>query len=132
MKKRERYKLLTYAKKQYSEAFKTDYQFKHLSKKYLHNLLKEYKHSSMCDWSYCCRGLYQNCWQELYTEGNWDLTQEDVNEIIKETIDVTAKACRRDSRILCCETDDRVDVIIVTRDIFSCDSLITFTNKTIY
>lgn len=131
MKKRDRYKLLNYAKKQYSETFKTDYQFKHLSKKDLYNLLKEYKHSTMCEWHYCCYGLYQNCWQDPYEEGIWYYIQEDVNKIIKKTIDDTAKACKKDNRILYCELEDRVDVVIVTRDIYSRDYLITFTNKTI-
>ena len=131
MKRQERYKLLNYAKKQYSEAFDLDLQFKHLSKKKLYDLLKEYKHSSMCEWSYCCYGLYENCWQESFEEGNWDLTQEEVNKIIRGTIDDTAKACRKDSRILYCKLVDRVDVIIVARDIFKADYLITFTNEEI-
>lgn len=129
MKRKERYKVLNYAKKQYSEAFDLDLQFKHLSKKMLYELLKKYKHSSMCEWSYCCYGLYKNCWQEPIEEGNYDLMQQDVNEIIKYTIDNTAKYCRKDSRILYCETDKRINVIIVMRDIFETDYLITFTNE---
>lgn len=129
MKKKDRYKLLNYAKKEYSEVFDLDLQFKHLSKKELYNLLQQYKHSSMCEWSYCCYGLYNNCWQEPIEEGNWGFTQNDVDGIIKGAIDDTAKACRRDNRILYCELDNRVDVIIVARDIYSADYLITFTNE---
>ena len=129
MKRKDRYKLLNYAKKQYSEAFDLDLQFKHLSKKELYNLLQEYKHSFMCEWCYCCYGLYNNCWQEPIEEGNWGFTQKQVDEIIKGTIDDTIKACRKDSRILYCDLGNRVDVIIVMRDICSADFLITFTNE---
>jgi hypothetical protein len=129
MKNKDRYKLLNYAKKQYTEAFDLDLQFKPLSKKNLYNLLKEYKHSAMWEWSYCCHGLYQSCWQEPIEAGCWNLTQEIVDDIIRGTIDDTAKVCRKDSRILYCELVDRVDVIIVARDIYSADYLITFTNE---
>lgn len=129
MKKQDRLKLLSYAKEQYIEFFGLDYKFKKLSKKALYNLLKQNKHSSMCEWSYCCYGLYQNCWQEPYEEGIWDLTQNEVNNIIKAAIDGTAKICRRDNRILYCEDGQFVDVIIVARDVMKADYLIYFTNE---
>ena len=100
MKTKERYKLLNYAKEDYSNIFDHKYEFKKLSKKALYKLLREIKHSCMCEWSYCCYGLYQNCWQEPIEEGIWGMTQEDVNKAIKSVIDDTAKICRRDSRIL--------------------------------
>ena len=62
-------------------------------------------------------------------EGIWGMTQEDVNKAIKQTIDDTAKICKRDSRILYCENELSVDVIIIARDIISVDYLITFTDK---
>ncbi len=128
MKKQERYKILNYAKNQYSQTFNRDYQFKFLSKKALYKLLHTNKHSSMCEWNYCCYGLYQNCWQEPIEEGNWGLTQKQVNENIKYTINGTAKACRKDSRILYCKTEKYIHVVIVMRDICKTDYLICFTN----
>ena len=129
MKIKDKYKLLNYAKKQYSEIFNCNYEFKNLSKKALYKLLKENKHSSICEWSYCCYGLYENCWQDPYAEGIWDMSQEQVNKIIKGIIDETAKICRRHSRILYCENKDTIDIIIVARDVMSTDYLITFTNE---
>lgn len=129
MKTKERYKLLNYAKEDYSNIFEHKYEFKKLSKKALYKLLRENKHSCMCEWSYCCYGLYQNCWQEPIEEGVWGMTQEDVNKAIKSVIDDTAKICKRDSRILYCENELSVDVIIIARDIMSVDYLITFTDK---
>ena len=120
MKKQERYKLLNYAKRDYSEKFKRNYEFKKLSKKDLYELLKQNKHSSMCEWSYCCYGLYQNCWQD---------TQKEVDDIIKDIIDSTAKICRRDSRILYYENEHGIHVVIIARDVYSTDYLIYFTNK---
>ena len=129
MKLKERYKLLNYAKKDYSEIFKSDYQFKKLSKRALYKLLEDNKHSSMCEWWYCCNGLYNNCWQELIEEGNWHATQKAVDSAIKEAIDSTAKICRKDSRILCYEDKGGTHIIIIARDVFACDYLIYFTNQ---
>lgn len=130
MKRKERYKVLNYAKKQYGEEFALDLQFKHLSKRELYALLKKYTHSFMFERSYCCRGLYQCCWQECIGEGNWGLTQEDVNEDIKRVIDETVKACRKDSRILYRKSLNgrEIDAIIVMRDVCAMDWLITFTS----
>ena len=129
MKKKDRYELLNHARKKYSHTFKRNYEFKKLSKKDLHEVLKQNKHSSMCEWDYCCDGLYFNCWQEPFEEGVWDLTQEQVNNIIKNTINSTAKICRKDSRILFCEDELGIHVIIVARDVHKCDYLICFTNR---
>lgn len=129
MKRRDRYKLLNRAKKDYSEIFKCNYEFKKLSKKALYKLLQENKHSAMCEWSYCCYGLYKCCWQELIEEGNWGLTQKQVDEDIKYAIDETAKICRRDSRILYCKDEYGVHVIIIARDVMSTDYLIVFTDE---
>lgn len=129
MKKQERYKILNYARNQYNDSFTQQYEFKNLSKKCLHNILKKYKHSVMVEWSYCCNGLYQNCWQELFEEGNWGMTQNDVDMAIKNTINDTAKHCRKDKRILYCEGKDGVHVVIVMRDIHEMDYLIYFTNE---
>ena len=129
MKKQERYKLLNYAKRDYSEKFKRNYEFKKISKKALYELLKQNKHSSMCEWSYCCYGLYQNCWQEPVEAECWQDKQKEVDDIIKNTIDFTAKICRKDNRILYCENEYGIHVIIISRDIDKCDYLICFTNK---
>lgn len=129
MKRKEKYKLLNHAKKKYSEIFRRNYRFEKLSKKALYRLLQENKSSGVCIWHYCCEGLYHNCWQDPYEEGIWDMTQEQVDDIIKDMIDRTAKICRRDSRILYHECENRIDVIIVARDIMRKDYLITFTRE---
>ena len=129
MKKKERYKILNYAKDQYNKEFGLDYQFKNLSRKDLHNLLKWNKHSVMCEWEYCCYGLYQNCWQDVYEEGVWNFTQKQVDDFISNVIDRYARYYRKDSRILYYATEDTLEVILVMRDIYKTDFLITFTNK---
>lgn len=132
MKKQERYKLLNHVKKDYSERFNRNYEFKKLSKRALYELLRQNKHSSMCEWWYCCYGLYQNCWQEVVEEGCWQETQKEVDNIIKSTIDSTVKICRKDSRILYCEDEYGVHVVIIARDVKRHDYLICFTNREDY
>ena len=129
MKRKDKMTLFNYAKKQYRKAFDLELEFKYMSKRELYNLIKQHSHSIMCEWFYCCNGLYENCWQELYAEGVWHMSQAKVNEAIKSVIDLLATACRRDKRILYCELDNRVDVIIIARDIVKADYLITFTNE---
>ena len=128
MKIKERYKLLNRAKEDYTNIFGYKYEFKKLSKKALYKLLQENKHSFMYEWSYCCYGLYQNCWQEPIEEGVWSMTQQDVDRAIKSAIDETAKICKRDSRILYYENEFGIDVIIIARDVVGLDYLIVFTN----
>lgn len=79
--------------------------------------------------SWAVVGLYQNCWQEPYFAGNWDMSQERVDDVIRYVIDKTAKICRKDSSILYCESRQEVNVVIVARDILENDYLITFTNE---
>ena len=130
MKKKEKYKIINYAVNYYREIFKRDYQFKHISLKQVKELLHTYKYSEMCEWSYCCYGLYKNCWQELYYEGNWGMTQKEVDEIIYDTFKDLSKQCRRDNRIVCCEHDGDIYVIIIARDLwFKADYLFCFTNN---
>lgn len=57
-----------------------------MSKNTLLKLLKEHDYNSMCEWSYCCYGMYQNCWQDPYEEGVDGFTQRRVNDIIKDII----------------------------------------------
>lgn len=131
MKKKDKYKIIRHAVNEYSEIFNCEYKRTNMSKKKVKKLLEQYKHSSMCEWSYCCYGLYQNCWQEPYFEGNWGMTQKQVNETIFETFSELAKNCKRDSRIACCEEDGVINIVIIARDIseFRADFLIVFTNS---
>lgn len=129
MKRRDRYSLLIHAKRDYSDKFRCDYQFKSLSKRHLYKLLKDNKHSTMCEWWYCCHGLYSNCWQEPFEAGCWHDTQKEVDDAIRGAIDCTAKICRKDNRILYCQDEYGTHVIIISRDVLKCDFLICFTNQ---
>lgn len=129
MKKKEKYKIINSAKKQYSKDFKLNLEYKYLSKKKLLELLKQNKYSAMCEWSYCCFGLYTNCWQEPFEDGVNGLNQKQVTETIKHVINYTAKACKRDNRILYCEANNQICVFIIARDIYESDFLITFSNE---
>ena len=129
MKRQERYKILNYAKDQYSKTFDVDYQFKRFSRKKLYSLLKQHCNSCMCEWDYCCYGLYRNCWQELYEKGNWGMTQKLVDAKMAGAIDKYAKYYRKDSRILYCDLGSSIDIILVMRDICKSDFLITFMDE---
>lgn len=133
MKKKEKYKLINHAKNEYSEIFKCDYQPIYKNKKYIKSLLKEYSHSGMCEWSYCCYGLYQNCWQEPYFEGNWGMTQKRVNEIILDTFTPKLlKKCRTENRMFYCEKDGMIHILIIARDLDSDDYLFTFSKEEVF
>lgn len=131
MKKKDKYKIINYAINEYSEIFNCKCKRTNMSKKKVKELLEQYKHSVMCEWKYCCYGLYQNCWQETYFEGCWNMTQKQVDETISETFNELKKACKRDNRIAYCEEDGAINVVIIARDLpeFKADFLITFTNS---
>jgi hypothetical protein len=131
MKKKDKYKLINCAINEYGNIFKHDYERTNISHKYLKELLKKYRHSGMAEWSYCCYGLYQNCWQEPYFEGNWGMTQKRVDEIIYNTVHGLLKRCKRDNRVGLYVEDDAIHMVIVARDLpkYAADYLITFTNK---
>lgn len=131
MRKKDKYKLIKHAIKEYSETFNIEYVPSSISKNRLLELLYKSKKSYMAEWSYCCNGLYSCCWQEPFLAGNWGMTQEKVNEIIEMTIKETTKACRRDKRIALCENDGNIHVLIVARDLPSIrrDYLICITDK---
>lgn len=131
MKIKEKYKVLNYAFDDYNRTFNHNYQRRKFSKKLLLDLLKENKHSSMCEWSYCCYGLYKNCWVDPYEEGVWNLTQKDVDKILHDTICELSKTCKRGNRLGVYKDKDVTHVVVIARDLARhCeDYLFTFTNK---
>ena len=129
MKKKDKYKIINYAINEYSNIFNRSYKRTNISQSYVEELLKMYKHSVMCEWSYCCYGLYQNCWQEPFEEGIWGITQNRVEEIIFNTVCKLSKHCKRDNRVGLYLEDNAVHMVIVARDLpgFRADYLFTFT-----
>lgn len=130
MKKKDKYKIINYAFNEYEKIFNVKYERKYVSPRQVNKWLRAYKNSEACDWSYCCYGLYQNCWQEPYFEGNWGMTQKCVNEIITDVSRRTAKICRKDTRIGVAEVNGMIHMVIVARDIpkHSSDYFLVFKN----
>jgi hypothetical protein len=130
MKKQDRYKIIDYAIKQYNNIFGLNYVKTHISIKDIEKLLKENKHSSVCEWSYCCNGVYNHCWEEPYYEGICNLTQKDVDKYILNTFKRVLKDSKKDERIAICKYKDYINVIIILRDLnkYKVDYLFTFTD----
>ena len=132
MKRKDKQKIINYAVNDYNKKFNFNYKPTYKSKKYIKSLLKEYTHSSMCEWSYCCYGLYKNCWQEPFFEGNWGMTQKTVDNIILSVLTSDLlKKCRTENRMFYYEENDKIHILIVARDLHSDDYLLTF-SKTEY
>lgn len=127
MKKKDKLNLIRYAVNDYNKKFNLDLKPVYKSKRSIEYLLKEYPHSAMCIWSYCCYGLYQNCWQDPIEEGIWDMTQERVNKAILSVFTPNLlRKCRRVNRMFWCEKDGYIHMVIVARDLWREDYLITF------
>ncbi|MGN0577205.1 MAG: hypothetical protein ACI4J4_01160 [Ruminiclostridium sp.] len=129
MKIKEKYKLFNHARREYSKKFARNYEFTQMSYKKLINLLKANKHTGYCEYWYCCHGLYHNCWQDHFSEGIWEFSQEDVNVLLTGVLKTTRKYLKNKYRALCCKSSDGIHVILVMRDVHLCDYIITFTNK---
>lgn len=131
MKKKDKYKIINYAKNKYSKFLECDFEFKYISLNKVKELLSTYKHPNMCEWLYCCNGLYESCWQDPFVEGIWGMSQEQVNKIIYNIFKDLSKQCRREPRIIYCKKDGDIQVVIIARDLnpFKADYLISFTNE---
>lgn len=131
MKKKDKYKIINYAINQYNAEFRgAKYERKNISFKELLRLLDQYKHSCVCEWYYCCYGMYQNCWQEPIFDGNWGWTQKSVDYYIRMLLKDLKRQIKRDKRIAMYQSEFGVEVVIIARDLpESADYLITFTNK---
>lgn len=130
MKKKDKYKLINYAIANYNKELNSKYTRKRISANKLLRLLDNYKHSSVCEWNYCCYGMYRNCWQEPIYAGNWGWTQESVNYCIRMILNDLRKPIKRDERVAMYEDEIGVHVVIVARDLpQKTDYLFTFTNK---
>lgn len=59
------------------------------------------------------------------------MSQKEIDEIIYNTFKFLSKQCRKDSRIVYCEKDGEINVIIIARDLnkIKADYLICFTNE---
>lgn len=133
MKKKDKYRLIDYALKDYGKKFNHNYKRKYISCREVEKLLSENKHSVGAEWFYCCYGLYENCWQDPFEEGVWDMTQEYVDDWILNTFKSLRKQCKRDNRIGVYEDkdDNSIHVVIVARDLqeYKCDYLFIFTDR---
>lgn len=103
------------------------------NKNKFHNLAKKYKYSSMTENSYCCYGEEKLCWQELIEEGNWDLTQIRVTDIIKsifKNIKHIARDRSQGDRCYMYKSKDECYIFIYARDTeLQTDYNISFSNK---
>jgi hypothetical protein len=131
MKSKDKRKLISYAVNYYNKIFNCNYKPIYKSKKNIESLLKEYPHSCMTCWCYCCCGLYNNCWQDLFEEDNWDMTQDDVNKsILNMLTSELLRKCRTESRMFYCEKDGVIDLLIIARDLSNKeDYFITFSKE---
>lgn len=128
MRKRDRQKLISYAINEYSDIFDRKYERSKISNEDFLGLLENCQYPSMCEWSYCCNGLYDNCWQELIEESIWGYTKAGVKALILEVFKDLRKEIRKDSRIAFCKDKYGTHAIIVARDLpkHRCDYLIIF------
>lgn len=131
MKIKDKQKIIGFAINQYNERLKGHYQRTPLSKKRLLDLVEKYKHPGAAVWCYCCNGLYEDCWEDLFAEGIWGQSQEDVNDLIKWWIQELSKSCKRDNRTAWYEDEYGVHVVIVARDLpkWKKDFLFLFTDE---
>lgn len=107
--------LVNQIKKNYSKCFNHKYRFKEISEKTLYNLANKSKNFTICQWWYCCYGLYKSCWQDLIEKDKF-----------KFIIDSTAEVRKKNNRILYYADKSNVYIIIIARDILQCDYLFQF------
>jgi len=105
------------------------------SKKFIKCLFDKYTNYNMSEYHYCCGGLHHNCWIDDYEEGLWELTLDEVKDIIKSTIDYCGKYLYDTNKFgnrfyyYHDETKNVIHLYIFTRDIVKKDYYIIFNNE---
>ncbi|MGL6174853.1 MAG: hypothetical protein ACRC1P_09650 [Cellulosilyticaceae bacterium] len=87
------------------------------TRKMIDDLIEKYPYHSMTENKYCCRGLDQCCWQELYEEGIWFYSEEQVISSTKRTVTGVKNYLYTYGRVWMLESDGNVEIFIYTRDV---------------
>jgi hypothetical protein len=105
------------------------------SKKLFDRLFEKFPYYSMTETMYCCHGLEQLCWQEVYEEGNWNLTLQDVKDDIQRYVNRVSKYLynykKNGCRFYMYEDQQKCRIFIYTRDKVKSDYHIEFYSKEI-
>lgn len=117
MKLKEQYHRILTAKRQWQEFNNLNEYIKPsvCTEKLEKYLLSKYKDWEITVNSHCCYGWEKCCWQDLFAEGVWDLTEEEVAEYLKSILKKIRKLSSQKPVFYIKEHDDVVDILVTYR-----------------
>ena len=95
-------------------------------------LLSRFSDVEITEEFYCCNGLEQSCWIELYYDGNWGRTLLDVRNEVLSIYRSFAKYLyninKYGNRLYVVEKENKVRVFVYLRDVIGKDYTFDFYN----
>ena len=100
------------------------------SQSHVNNLLESCKEFGMTESMYCCHGEESCCWQELYEDGVWNFSLQQVENEIRHMFKIGRKylynSTKYGNRFYVGENDEYINVFIYLRDKIGSDYTIWF------
>jgi hypothetical protein len=102
------------------------------SAKYINQLFEQNQYFGMSQWHYCCEGEKHPCWCDLVEEGIFNLTTEEVKQIILANFKCCSEylynTSKYNKRFYVFKNEDLTFVYIYMRDILKRDYHMYFSN----
>ena len=109
--------LVKHAVDDYNQQFEAKYKIKEASMNQLIEWIEQYDGAAIAYWSYCCRGMFANCWIDEYSKGTWGMKKEDVVSLIIGAFEEREKQFNREHRIAIYESEDAISILLIGRDL---------------
>ena len=117
MKKKLTQALVMYFIDDYNQNMKRSYQRVNISRDQFYQMLFDASCTSISYLSYCCYGLYHHCWLDEYSEGLFNLSEEEVRSIIEDVFDGYIDTFNADGRVAMYEDANGIHILLLARDL---------------
>lgn len=101
----------------------------------LNELLAKYNnHCTFAEHFYCCNGLENRCWTEIYFVGNWNMTQDQIVSDLRRSIGNILPNISGQGRVYIDERTTYTNLFVFARDLkgWDYDLVISFGNEDIF
>lgn len=117
MKKKLTQAMVSYFIDDYNQNLKRSYQRVNISKDQFYQMLFDASCTSISYLSYCCYGLYNRCWLDEYSEGLFNLSEEEVRSMIEGVFEGYIDTFNSDGRVAMYEDTNGIHILFIARDL---------------
>ena len=112
----EKLNIISYAVDEYNRVFRYKVLPKQYSFDYMKSAIQKYPNWSMVEAEFCCYGWERECWNEVYGDGVWGMTMDDVKNSIMRILEQADEDMCELQRFFASETDTDINILAVLRD----------------